>query len=533
MPAWSYTALTAFETCPRKYYHTRVAKDIVEPETQALTWGNAVHKALELRVANNTPLPTGMTQWEPLVSKLTSRGEVVTEKAIALDKELAQVDWFDRAVWVRGKLDLTIIQDDTLVVLDYKGFPLDTELPTPAGFASIGSLSVGDEVLSGDGRACKVVGKSPIKSRQCYRIAFDDKTEVVCDDQHLWALSDGRVVPVTELVAGDLIALCGVAQHTHKELPLDPYVLGVWLADGKHTSGEVSKADAFVFEEIARRGYEVGPDISAESRCEARTVKGIRSLLTKLGVLRNKHIPDMYLTASPQQRLDLLRGLMDGDGSVNTTRKQAVFCTTNPLLSTQAKQLIESLGQRVNRMVAKATGFGLTVTKYDLSFRPQKINPFLTPRKADKVRPEWGPGMSWRRAVQRVSKSVVMDTVCIAVDSSDNTFLCGRNYLRTHNTGQPKSDGSQLQLFAAMALAIYPKVDRVKTGFVWLKTNGLDVNQYTREEAPDIWSRFAPRVAKLEEAYETNTWPEIRSGLCRAWCPCSSCPNNGRYGLPR
>lgn len=219
MPAWSYSALTAFETCPRKYYHTRVAKDIVEPETQALTWGNAVHKALELRVSENIPLPTGMTQWEPLVSRLTTKGEVFTEKAIALNKDLTPVDWFDRSVWVRGKLDLTIIQDDKCIVLDYK-------------------------------------------------------------------------------------------------------------------------------------------------------------------------------------------------------------------------------------------------------------------------------------------------------------------------TGQPKSDGSQLQLFAALAMAVYPEVDRVKTGFVWLKTNGLDTTPYTRDDVPNIWSYFAPRVARLEDAYETNTWPEIRSGLCRAWCPCSSCPNNGRYGSP-
>lgn len=528
---WSYSSLTAYETCPRRYYHTRVAKDIVEPETQALTWGNAVHKALELRAKENKPLPTGMEHWEPLIAKIIGAGgEVFTEKQIALTKSFTPCDWFADDVWVRGVVDIGVVKGPLLVALDYKGFPLDTELPTPAGFAPIGALSVGDEVLGGDGSPCKIVGKSAVKSRQCYRIAFDDKTEVVCDDQHLWALSDGRVVPVTELVAGDLISLCGVAQHVHKELPLDPYVLGVWLADGKHTSGEISKPDAFVFAEIARRGYEVGQDISSESRCEARTVKGIRGLLTEIGVLRNKHIPDMYLTASPQQRLDLLRGLMDGDGSVNATRKQAVLCTTNPLLSTQAKQLLESLGQRVNRMVAKSTGFGMKVTKYDLAFRPQGVNPFLTPCKADKVRPEWGPGKSWRRAVQQVSRSVVMDTVCIAVDSVDNTFLCGRNYLRTHNTGKPKHDSDQLELFAALLMAVYPECDTVKTGFLWLKTNGIDQARFERGDLPNIWNKFLPRVKALEEAHRTSTWPVRPSGLCRNWCPCKQCPHNGRYG---
>ena len=73
---WSYSALTAYETCPRRYWHTRVAKDVIEPETQALTWGNAVHKALELRAKENKPLPTGMEHWEPLIAKIIGAGGV-------------------------------------------------------------------------------------------------------------------------------------------------------------------------------------------------------------------------------------------------------------------------------------------------------------------------------------------------------------------------------------------------------------------------------------------------------------------------
>lgn len=118
---WSYTSLTAFETCPRRYYHTRVAKDVVEPETEALTWGNAVHKALEKRVLVNVPLPTGMTQWEGLVDRLLKvPGSVFAERKLAFDRNLKQTSWFDKAAWVRGIIDVGIIQPTTVIALDYK-----------------------------------------------------------------------------------------------------------------------------------------------------------------------------------------------------------------------------------------------------------------------------------------------------------------------------------------------------------------------------------------------------------------------------
>ena len=120
-PAWSYTALTGFETCPRRHYETRVAKRIKEPETEALRWGNSVHKALENRVKTNKPLPVGMTHWEPLVQKITApKGEVLAEQQIALTDLLHPTGWFDKDVWVRGVIDFSVLQDDKAIALDYK-----------------------------------------------------------------------------------------------------------------------------------------------------------------------------------------------------------------------------------------------------------------------------------------------------------------------------------------------------------------------------------------------------------------------------
>jgi len=118
---WSYSALTAFETCPRQYYHVRVVRDTVEPPSEHLTWGNAVHKAFELRVSEGAPFPTGMEQWEPIARRLTvPEGDVLVEAQVAMTKSLVEVDWFAPDVWVRAVLDYVRIKGNKGLILDYK-----------------------------------------------------------------------------------------------------------------------------------------------------------------------------------------------------------------------------------------------------------------------------------------------------------------------------------------------------------------------------------------------------------------------------
>ena len=77
MPPVSHSGLSKFETCPRQYYLTKVAKTVVEPATVHTDWGNVVHKALEDRIMRGTPLPEGMDQYEPIVLKLLGKRATV------------------------------------------------------------------------------------------------------------------------------------------------------------------------------------------------------------------------------------------------------------------------------------------------------------------------------------------------------------------------------------------------------------------------------------------------------------------------
>ena len=528
--AWSFSALNSFETCPHRHYRTRVLKDVRDDQSEALLWGNEVHKALELRIKDDKPLPTTMEKWEPIVAKLLARkGESIAEQKLCLNENLSPTSWFAKDAWCRGVVDYMLVDGKKAVALDWKGLAVDTPLPTPSGWTTMGHVQVGDQLFSESGDVCTVLGKSEVKNIQCYEVTFDDTTKVTCDEQHLWKLVDGSVVPVTELQAGSKIAVPAPLGTETVELPIDPYVLGLWIADGKHSSGEISKPDTFVWEEICKRGYDVNMATGGSKSCPTRTVKGLRTQLIKAGLLKNKHIPSVYLRAGYTQRVDLLRGLMDGDGNANPHRKQAIYTTIDAALAGQVRELLLSLGQRplINDVVSK--GFGRTCRNFPVSFRPIGLNPFLLPRKRDRVKDWWGSGNSWRRKVTSVDKVERVPTQCIKVDSADCTFLCGDAMIPTHNTGKPKDNHEQLMLFAALLLHHYPELEVIRTGYVWLAHGSkITSKEFTRADVPQIWEEFLPRVKRLQQAVDADKWPKKPSGLCRAWCPVLDCEFNGR-----
>jgi hypothetical protein len=122
IPPWSYSSLTAFETCPRRYYLTRVSKQVTEPPSEAIVWGNEVHKALELRIAEDKPLPNHLTGYEGIVTKILSKpaDQVLTEQQLAVTSSFEPADWWGQDTWCRGVIDLAIVNGSTAVLLDWK-----------------------------------------------------------------------------------------------------------------------------------------------------------------------------------------------------------------------------------------------------------------------------------------------------------------------------------------------------------------------------------------------------------------------------
>jgi hypothetical protein len=79
---WSYSSLALYQQCPKKYYHLKVVKDIKEPLSEAITFGNEIHKVAEEYVSKGRPIPEKYNHIEPAlkVAERYARGEIVREQ---------------------------------------------------------------------------------------------------------------------------------------------------------------------------------------------------------------------------------------------------------------------------------------------------------------------------------------------------------------------------------------------------------------------------------------------------------------------
>ena len=459
--------------------------------------------------------------------------DITIEKPWAMyDYELPNGERMEGFLSIKGTMDqISLVDKDTIRILDWKGLPTDTLIPTPMGWSTMGGLKVGDTVFDKDGNHTKVVGKSAKSYKPCYRIDFDDTTSAVCDNEHLWLLDNDEVVPITELQVGNKIDICKSIINEDKDLPIDPYLLGIWLGDGRNRSMEISGVDDFVFEEIQRRGYSIGKDLEKRSETlRTHTILETNKYLRNLNLFNNKHIPDIYLRSSISQRLDLLRGLMDSDGNANTQRKQAVFTTTNKTLSDDVKKLLITLGQRPNQSkVTRSTNFKDNVTVFPIAFRPININPFLLPRKAKQIKNDWGPGFSNKRRVVSIEKlDIEKETQCIMVDSPSNTYLCTENMIPTHNTGGCKNwatgekydyktlqDNHQLLMYYYAVKHLYPDIKNVEIVIYYINNAGPFYLCFTEEDLPRV-ERMLEK--KFKEIKETEVPALKKDFKCRTFC---------------
>ena len=361
-----------------------------------------------------------------------------------------------------GQIDLIVKNGNDIFIIDHKGLPLDTPILTSKGWSTMKELQVGDKVFDKDGNLCNITVKSEIHNNPCYKIKFDNAESIICDIDHRWLVSfklnyksknypDGykhQVMTTIELKTYlDSIEkrctynipriLNAKPLNTEKSsLPLDPYLLGCWLGDGSKSCGIITQAtDSPLWEELKSRGYEIGENLNHDPEREGtdmRTVYNISGVLKSLGVLNNKHIPEQYLLASYEDRLDLLRGLMDTDGYYHPKRKRFVMTTSFDWQMEGMKQLLSSLGCKVSvfREIHKCDG--KEFPGWNINFTTDKFNPFLI-RNQEISNTILKDNNSFRN-IESIEEVETVPTQCIAVDSPSHTYLCTHSLIVTHNT---------------------------------------------------------------------------------------------------
>lgn len=119
--AWSYSALTGFETCPRQHHEMRIKKAWPDPPGEVQLWGIQVHKMIEDRLAMGKPLPGYLAYVEPILQKLeNTKGAVQPEYKLALNGQFQPVEFFAKDAWVRAVGDVVKVHEDRAMAVDWK-----------------------------------------------------------------------------------------------------------------------------------------------------------------------------------------------------------------------------------------------------------------------------------------------------------------------------------------------------------------------------------------------------------------------------
>jgi hypothetical protein len=370
-----------------------------------------------------------------------------------------------KAMYVGGGAEITLAAAD-FRQLDLKSvqggmepLALDTPIPTPSGWTTMGNIEVGDLVIGSNGEPARVLGVSPVHvGRDCYRVTLKDRSSIVADASHLWAAADRnsarremRTYTTQEMLDQILenrpngsggghrfaVPAAPIVDLPDVDLLVDPYVLGAWLGDGQ-TAGAAICGDSedlkFIAAEIESRGYMTTYWATAEDKVDVIGVPGgLLAALRALGVLGDKRIPQAYLRASIAQRLDLLRGLMDTDGHA-TVRGQCIFSSKFEHMARQVAELLRSLGYRAT-VCGHSEPRSRTAMSWNVRFRvaPDRI-PFLLPRKADRCLAAGEQFYSNQRSIVSIEPVDSVPVRCIAVDTDDHLFLAGDGFIPTHNT---------------------------------------------------------------------------------------------------
>lgn len=355
-----------------------------------------------------------------------------------------------------------------------KAQPLDARLLTPTGFKSMGDIRVGDFVIGSDGFPTRVLGVYPQGHKEAYRVSFSDGSATQCCDEHLWHTRDrndrrfGRSGSVKNLrdIAATLYRTDSPTALNHSiphvesvrfngakvsDLPIHPYILGVILGDGsfapmvRFNKPEMS---------VQRKVLSLLPDSDTLNAHGTNDTVRIRRVVknnqrsetaiaaTKLGLgnikSNEKFVPEIYLLASPEARLELLRGLLDTDGSVVPGGPSVEFASCSKKLADAVTFLAQSLGG-IARRAERDPSYTYKGKKlrglrsYRVYVRlPDGVAPVSSEKHLSRWSPSPGAGY-FRRMVKSVVSVGDKECQCIQVEARDGLYVTD-DFIVTHNT---------------------------------------------------------------------------------------------------
>jgi len=360
-----------------------------------------------------------------------------------------------------------------------KAQPLDSLILSENGFIRMGDITLKDKIFSKSGNLTNVIGIFPQGEKDIYKITFSDNSVVECCDEHLWLVKSAKDrenkknFNVKELVdikkdfilkgngrKNYSIPITKPINFSSKEVTINPYLMGILIGDGCFVSPNVrlTTVDNEIlnkFNDLLDDNYILSQQNSdlisyniifknskdSKNRFNDNLIP-FTTLIANydlLGLKSNeKFIPNDYKFNSVENRIELLQGLMDSDGTIENKSRSLSFSTSSKKLIDDFKFIVESLGGVVNKLRIKKGGYKKNSIyiackeSYTYSFRlPNNIIPFKLSRKLIlfKEKTKYLP-IRYIKNIEYVGKK---EAQCIMVDDESHTYLTN-DLIVTHNT---------------------------------------------------------------------------------------------------
>ena len=346
-----------------------------------------------------------------------------------------------------------------------KFLKLSSLIYTPDGPSTMGKMKVDTVVCTPDGGTARVIGVYPQGKKDIYTVTFNDGSSADCGLEHNWTVSknnrktDYVTLTLEEIMSEGLryndrwkwkIPLTKpVYFKQKKKLIIDPYILGCLIGDGGLTqkTPRLTTSDGFIknkfkvfcqkrglsFKHVDRYDYSISGKVESNVLVKNTLTRDLKRLDIMGCGSHIKFIPSTYKYASVTNRLSLVRGLMDTDGS-NDHGLRAEYSTVSQRLANDVQEVLESLGYTCS-IKSRLTGYegkdGKKFPSYRLSIHGNDIDKlFSLPRKKSghkRVKPDLV------RTIVDIQKVSHEEAQCIEVDHKDGLYLTDR-FIVTHNT---------------------------------------------------------------------------------------------------
>lgn len=354
-----------------------------------------------------------------------------------------------------------------------KAQPLDSKILTESGWKNMGEITLEDKVYTKSGNLTSIIKITPQGIKPIYKITFKDGRSTKCCEDHLWEISStkSQKLHTTVLDTKSLIPLLSknnpikiptvAVNFKEKQLPIEPYLLGVLIGDGSLTSQvRFTSYDSEITDSIRsivsqNRLYDnlsvksVGNDLTkyfysiSKANYKPKDFNYLWDQIKSLNLnckSEFKFVPELYKHSSTQQRLELLQGLFDTDGTVTRDTNSVSYSTSSYQLAIDVQYIIRSLGCRSKILTKNTKHLPNYIVTISGEFKDQVFK--LTRKKSKASIGQYDNNYLSITSIEYVGDE---NCQCIQVEDPSHLYITD-DFILTHNSTTALGLGYQLKI---------------------------------------------------------------------------------------